>query len=113
MTLLLGVGEEDEFRSAVDGAPTEVVHARQDVVARLKATRASRAHTTLDRYTDTKGKDHRRRELASQSRIPTPLPFFPKLQAKSGFEMCFDIGSRHLGCWGQNTSPEAQGCDLS
>ena len=35
------------------------------------------------------------------------------LQAKSGFEMCFDIGSRHLRCWGQNTSPYAQGCDLS
>ena len=33
--------------------------------------------------------------------------FFP------GFEMCFDIGSRHLGCWGQNTSPHAQGCGLS
>ena len=33
--------------------------------------------------------------------------------AKSGFEMCFDIGSRHIGCWGQNTSPYAQGCDLS
>ena len=33
--------------------------------------------------------------------------------AKSGFEMCFDIGSQHLGCWGQNTSPYAQGCDLS
>ena len=27
--------------------------------------------------------------------------------------MCFDIWSRHLGCWGQNTSPHAQGCDLS
>ena len=27
-----------------------------------------------------------------------------KQQATSGFEMCFDIGSRHLGCWGQNTS---------
>ena len=25
-------------------------------------------------------------------------------QAKSRFEMCFDIGSQHLGCWGQNTS---------
>ena len=24
--------------------------------------------------------------------------------AKSGFEMCFDIGSQHLECWGQNTS---------
>ena len=24
--------------------------------------------------------------------------------AQSGFEMCFDIGSRHLGCCGQNTS---------
>ena len=35
------------------------------------------------------------------------------LQAKSGFEMCFDIGSQHLGCWGQNTPPYAQGCDLS
>ena len=35
------------------------------------------------------------------------------LQAKPGFEMCFDIGSRHLGCWGQNTSPYAQSCDLS
>ena len=33
--------------------------------------------------------------------------------AKSGFEMCFDIGSRHLGCWGQNTVPYAQGCYLS
>ena len=32
-------------------------------------------------------------------------PFFQNgLQAKSGFEMCFDIGSRHLGCWGQHTS---------
>ena len=30
-------------------------------------------------------------------------PFFQN-GAKSGFEMCFDIGSRHLGCWGQNTS---------
>ena len=35
------------------------------------------------------------------------------LQAKAGFEMCFDIGSRHFGCRGQNTSPYAQGCDLS
>ena len=26
------------------------------------------------------------------------------LQAKSGFEMCFDIGSQHIGCWSQNTS---------
>ena len=26
------------------------------------------------------------------------------LQAKSGFEMCFDNGSQHLGCWGHNTS---------
>ena len=33
-------------------------------------------------------------------------PFFFQngLQAKSGFEMCFDIESQHLGCWGQNTS---------
>ena len=30
-------------------------------------------------------------------------PFFQN-GAKSGFEMCFDIGSQHLGCWGQNTS---------
>ena len=30
-------------------------------------------------------------------------PFFQN-GAKSGFEMWFDIGSRHLGCWGQNTS---------
>ena len=35
------------------------------------------------------------------------------LQATSGFEMWFDIGSQHLWCWGQNTSPYAQGCDLS
>ena len=33
-----------------------------------------------------------------------PLVFQNGLQAKSGFEMCFDIGSQHLGCWGQNTS---------
>ena len=26
------------------------------------------------------------------------------LQAKSGIGMCFDIGSGHRGCWGQNTS---------
>ena len=31
-------------------------------------------------------------------------PLFCQNGAKSGFEMCFDIGSRHLGCWGQNTS---------
>ena len=31
-------------------------------------------------------------------------PLFFKNGAKSGFEMCFDIGSRHLGCWGPNTS---------
>ena len=32
-------------------------------------------------------------------------PFFQNgLQAKSGFKMCFGIGSQHLGCWGQNTS---------
>ena len=30
--------------------------------------------------------------------------FHNGLQEKSGFEMCFDIGSRHLRCWGQNTS---------
>ena len=43
-----------------------------------------------------------------------PSFFFPNdLQAKSGFEMCFDIGSQHFGCWGQNTSPYAQGCDPS
>ena len=28
------------------------------------------------------------------------------LQAKSGFEMCLDIGPRHIGCWDQNTSHE-------
>ena len=40
---------------------------------------------------------------------------FPQngLQAKSGFEICFDIGSQHVGCWCENTSPHAQGCDLS
>ena len=32
-------------------------------------------------------------------------PLFVKMNgAKSGFEMCFDIGSQHLGYWGQNTS---------
>ena len=44
---------------------------------------------------------------ARPSQIPTlPLPplfLINGLQAKSGFEMCFDIGSQHLGCWGQNT----------
>ena len=44
-------------------------------------------------------------EEASQSQTLTPRPCFVKsgLQAKSRFEMCFDIGSQHLGCWGQNT----------
>ena len=37
--------------------------------------------------------------------ITSPPPLFQNgLQVKSGFEMCFDIGSRHLGCWGQITS---------
>ena len=36
-------------------------------------------------------------------------PFFQN-GAKSGFEMCFDIGSPHLGCWGRNTSLYVQGC---
>ena len=49
---------------------------------------------------------------ARQSQIVTSRPFFSKWR-KSGFEMCFDIGSQHHGCWGQNTSPYAQGCDLS
>ena len=40
---------------------------------------------------------------ASQSKMLRSHPFFFN-GAKSGFEMCFDIGSRHLGCWGQNTS---------
>ena len=39
-----------------------------------------------------------------QSQKLTSLTFFQhSLQAKSGFEMCFDIGSQHLGCWGQST----------
>ena len=37
------------------------------------------------------------------SNILHRAPFFQN-GAKSGFEMCFDIGSRHHGCWGQNTS---------
>ena len=45
--------------------------------------------------------------------IIAPIFFKNGLETKSGFEMCFDIGSRYLGCWGQNTSPYAQGCDLS
>ena len=41
-------------------------------------------------------------------------PFFQNgLQSKTGCGVCFDIGSQHLGCLGQNTSPHAQGCDLS
>ena len=49
---------------------------------------------------------------AGTSLMPTPWPVnlsilhhapFCQNGAKSGFEMCFDIGSRHLGCWGQNT----------
>ena len=47
----------------------------------------------------------------SQSWILNHTPLF--FGARSGFEMCFDIGSLHLGCWGRNTSPHAQGCDLS
>ena len=45
----------------------------------------------------------------------TAPPFFQNgLQAKSGFEMCFRPSTLcDLGCWGQNTSPYAQGCDLS
>ena len=54
-----------------------------------------------------------RRARQSQSLISRPLFCQNGLQAKPGFEMCFDIGSRHLGCWGQNTPPYAQGCDLS
>ena len=42
-----------------------------------------------------------------------PLCFKNGAKAKSGLKMCFDIGSLHLGCWGQNTPPYAQGCDLS
>ena len=33
--------------------------------------------------------------------------------AQSGFEMCFGIGSQHLGCWCPTTSPYVQGCGLS
>ena len=42
---------------------------------------------------------------ARQPQNPTPrhAPLFQN-GAKSGFEMCFDTGSQHLGCWGQNTS---------
>ena len=45
--------------------------------------------------------------------ITSRPPFFFKRAQRSGFETCFDIGSQHLGCRGQNTSPYAQGCDLS
>ena len=50
-----------------------------------------------------------------RSQILTRFPLFFKMACtqKSGFEMCFDIGSQHLGCRGQNTSPYAQGCGLS
>ena len=50
--------------------------------------------------------------MARQSESTPSLPFFQNglqaksefcLQVKSGFEMCFDIGSQHLGCWGQLT----------
>ena len=45
---------------------------------------------------------------------PRPVNYSSNIApAKSGFEMCFDIGSQHVGCWGQNTPPHAQGCDLS
>ena len=40
---------------------------------------------------------------ASQSQTRTPFFFQNSSQAKSGFEMCFDTGYQHLGCWGQNT----------
>ena len=42
-----------------------------------------------------------------------PLGFQNGLQANSGVEMCFDIGSQHLARGGQNTSLYAQGCGLS
>ena len=49
------------------------------------------------------------RQAQSQHAGPVNLkclrnaPFFQNgLQAKSGLEMCFDIGSRHLACWGQS-----------
>ena len=47
------------------------------------------------------------------SQILASLPPFCFTGAKSGFEMCFGIRSQHLGRWGQNTPPHAQGCDLS
>ena len=41
-----------------------------------------------------------RESQARQSHILPPLPYFQNgLQAKTGFEMCFDIGSQHVGCW--------------
>ena len=34
----------------------------------------------------------------------TPLFFKNTMLPKSGFEMCFDIGSHHVGWWGHTTS---------
>ena len=56
--------------------------------------------------------ERRAASRAPISILTSPPPFFHN-GAKSGFEMWFDIGSQHLGCWGQNTSPHAHGCDLS
>ena len=43
---------------------------------------------------------------ASPSQILTLRPMCVEMACKQNleFEMCFDIGSQHLGCWGQNTS---------
>ena len=44
-------------------------------------------------------------DKARQSQNLASRPFMQNgLQAESGFEVCFDVGSQHLGCWGQTTS---------
>ena len=52
---------------------------------------------------------------AGQSHIRTSRPFFSKMACKQHLDLrCVLISDPStLGCWGQNTSPHAQGCGLS
>ena len=82
--------------------------------ARVKAE-ASEAAAEAARVTaeaaQAQAQAHASTAEASQSKKFKIAPPFFQNGAKSGFEMCF--GPSTSGCWGQNTSPYAQGCDLS
>ena len=83
--------------------------------ARVKAE-ASEAAAEAARVTaeaaQAQAQAHASTAEASQSQILTSRPLFFKMAQNLDLR-CVLYRSQHLGCWGQNTSPYAQGCDLS